>query len=54
METSAGFGFTAGPMIGAALYDLGGFQLPFIVLGVLLILVAILSSFLIKKYKGLS
>ncbi|KAI6244213.1 MFS-type transporter SLC18B1 [Aphelenchoides fujianensis] len=47
METFAGLGYTAGPVIGAVLYDLGGFMLPFIVLGTLLILATILSIFIV-------
>uniref|UniRef100_A0A0N5ANX0 MFS domain-containing protein n=1 Tax=Syphacia muris TaxID=451379 RepID=A0A0N5ANX0_9BILA len=51
LETFAGFGFTAGPMIGAALYDLGGFELPFLVLGATLLLVSFISCYLIENYK---
>lgn len=51
METFAGFGFTAGPMIGAVLYDFGGFELPFLVLGGVLLIVSMLSCFLIESYK---
>ena len=53
METFAGFGYTAGPMVGAVLYELGGFQLPFFVLGVVLIIAALLSCILIEGYEGL-
>lgn len=36
-QTFAGLGYTAGPVIGALLYDAGGFQTPFLVLGVVLV-----------------
>ncbi|KAI6173488.1 MFS-type transporter SLC18B1 [Aphelenchoides besseyi] len=47
METFAGLGYTAGPVIGGVLYDLGGFMLPFVVLGTLLILATVISIFLV-------
>ena len=34
-STSLGVGFLVGPLIGAACYKLGGYRLPFIVVGVL-------------------
>lgn len=49
METFAGLGYSIGPLIGALLYEGGGFQLPFFVLGFLLFLATILSYFLIEK-----
>lgn len=52
METFAGLGYTAGPVIGALLYDYGGFQLPFLVLGTLLILATIVSVFLVEAAEG--
>ncbi len=52
METFAGLGYTAGPLIGGVLYDYGGFQLPFFVLGVLLLVAAALSCFLIEQFQG--
>uniref|UniRef100_A0AC34RRF3 Major facilitator superfamily (MFS) profile domain-containing protein n=1 Tax=Panagrolaimus sp. JU765 TaxID=591449 RepID=A0AC34RRF3_9BILA len=51
METFAGLGYTAGPVIGGVLYEYGGFQMPFFVLGVLLILASILSIFLIEEFE---
>uniref|UniRef100_A0A914DU63 Major facilitator superfamily (MFS) profile domain-containing protein n=1 Tax=Acrobeloides nanus TaxID=290746 RepID=A0A914DU63_9BILA len=51
METFAGLGYTAGPMIGAVLYEAGGFQLPFLVLGALLVLATVLSYFLIEDFE---
>lgn len=49
METFAGLGYTAGPIIGSVLYEYGGFQLPFFVLGVLLIFATAVSYFLIEN-----
>uniref|UniRef100_A0A0N5CHV9 MFS domain-containing protein n=1 Tax=Strongyloides papillosus TaxID=174720 RepID=A0A0N5CHV9_STREA len=51
METFAGIGYTAGPMIGGLLYEYGGFQLPFIILGGSLLLTAICSLFTIEKFE---
>jgi MFS transporter, DHA1 family, solute carrier family 18 (vesicular amine transporter), member 1/2 len=48
METFAGLGYTAGPVIGSVLYEYGGFQLPFFVLGGLLLLATLFSYFLIE------
>lgn len=50
METFAGLGYTAGPVIGGILYEYGGFQLPFFVLGALLVLATVLSFFLIEEF----
>jgi MFS family permease len=49
METFAGLGYTAGPVIGSVLYEYGGFQLPFFALGILLLLATLLSYFLIEE-----
>ncbi|CEF69096.1 MFS-type transporter SLC18B1 [Strongyloides ratti] len=51
METFAGIGYTAGPMIGGILYEYGGFQLPFIVLGGSLLFTAICSLFAIENFE---
>uniref|UniRef100_A0A1I7S0A7 MFS domain-containing protein n=1 Tax=Bursaphelenchus xylophilus TaxID=6326 RepID=A0A1I7S0A7_BURXY len=48
IETFAGLGYTAGPVIGAVLYEYGGFQMPFLVLGFLLILATVVSIFLVE------
>jgi MFS family permease len=50
METFAGLGYTLGPVIGGILYEYGGFQLPFFVLGALLILATVVSFFLIEEF----
>ncbi|KAL3104197.1 hypothetical protein niasHS_002224 [Heterodera schachtii] len=49
METFAGLGYTAGPVIGGVLYEYGGFQLPFFVLGSVLIMATLLSYYLIEE-----
>uniref|UniRef100_A0A915EMF4 Major facilitator superfamily (MFS) profile domain-containing protein n=1 Tax=Ditylenchus dipsaci TaxID=166011 RepID=A0A915EMF4_9BILA len=53
METFAGLGYTAGPVIGSVLYEYGGFQLPFLVLGACLILATVLSYFLVEEIEGM-
>ena len=37
LEVAAGLGFMAGPPVGGALYEVGGFRLPFLVVGVTLL-----------------
>ncbi|KJH44148.1 transporter, major facilitator family protein [Dictyocaulus viviparus] len=51
METFAGLGYTAGPLIGGVLYELGGFQLPFLVLGAILLFATALGWCLIGNFK---
>ena len=41
--TSMSIGYTVGPTIGSGLYELGGFSLPFLVLGSLILLSALIS-----------
>lgn len=53
METFAGLGYTAGPVIGSVLYEYGGFQMPFLVLGILLILATLLSYYLVEEIDGI-
>jgi len=43
METCFGMGQFAGPTVGGALYEVGGYRLPFVVLGVVLVFVTGLS-----------
>lgn len=52
METFAGLGYTAGPVIGGVLYEYGGFQLPFLTLGILLLIATGFSYFLIEEIEG--
>ena len=52
METSAGLGYTAGPVLGGFLYELGGFQMPFFVLGMFLVIVTSISYQLVEEIEG--
>uniref|UniRef100_A0A1Y1NFI9 Major facilitator superfamily (MFS) profile domain-containing protein n=4 Tax=Photinus pyralis TaxID=7054 RepID=A0A1Y1NFI9_PHOPY len=47
LETFVGLGLSVGPAIGGVLYSLGGFQLPFFVLGVAMIAVTPINVFLL-------
>ncbi|KAL3990025.1 Major Facilitator Superfamily protein [Acanthocheilonema viteae] len=49
LETFVGLGSTAGPLFGGILYEIGGFQLPFFVLGIILIFVGLLAYFLVEN-----
>lgn len=49
LETFAGLGYTAGPVIGGFFYDIGGFQLPFLVLGIVLLAASVLAFFLVES-----
>jgi len=53
METFAGLGYTAGPVIGAVLYEWGGFKLPFFALGSLLVAATVLSYYLVEDIEGM-
>ena len=46
-ETTFGLGYSLGPAVGVFIYDLGGFKLPFIVVGLVALLLAITFIFLI-------
>ncbi|KAK0404167.1 hypothetical protein QR680_017320 [Steinernema hermaphroditum] len=50
METFAGLGYMLGPVVGGVLYEYGGFQLPFFVLGGVLILAGTVSCYLVEEY----
>lgn len=43
LETFFGLGLIVGPMVGGALYQLGGYFLPFVTLGMLLFLTAVIT-----------
>ncbi|CAG7821702.1 unnamed protein product, partial [Allacma fusca] len=43
LETFFGLGLIVGPTVGGALYQKGGFTLPFVVMGGLLLVVAVLT-----------
>ncbi|CAJ0947020.1 unnamed protein product, partial [Mesorhabditis belari] len=49
METFAGLGYTAGPLVGGFLYEYGGFQTPFLVLGGILLVATLLSLFTVES-----
>uniref|UniRef100_A0A1I7VTS9 MFS domain-containing protein n=3 Tax=Loa loa TaxID=7209 RepID=A0A1I7VTS9_LOALO len=49
LETFVGLGSTVGPLFGGILYEIGGFQLPFIVLGIILLLLGLLAYFLVEN-----
>ena len=51
VEMSFGVGMILGPTVGGALYQLGGFTLPFTVLGSVLVVQAVLSSFTLPPMK---
>ena len=42
-EAILGIGYSIGPVIGGFFYDIGGFHLPFLVIGILSILFSILT-----------
>lgn len=49
METFFGLGLIVGPTVGGALYQVGGYTLPFIVLGALLLLAALMTCCLLPS-----
>lgn len=50
LETCFGFGLIVGPTVGGALYQLGGYSLPFAVMGSCLFLAAVLTAFVLPKH----
>uniref|UniRef100_A0A914QTT0 Major facilitator superfamily (MFS) profile domain-containing protein n=1 Tax=Panagrolaimus davidi TaxID=227884 RepID=A0A914QTT0_9BILA len=50
METFVGLGYTIGPFFGGVFYELGGFKLPFIVLGLILVFATVAGLFLINDF----
>uniref|UniRef100_A0AC35TVV0 MFS domain-containing protein n=1 Tax=Rhabditophanes sp. KR3021 TaxID=114890 RepID=A0AC35TVV0_9BILA len=46
-ETSSAIGFSIGPLLGGFLYEVGGYQLPFIVISITLFCIAVVSIFFI-------
>ena len=48
-ETSFGVGTMFGPTVGGVLYDYGGFLLPFVVTGLMMVTVAVLGMLLLKE-----
>ncbi|XP_076456374.1 MFS-type transporter SLC18B1-like [Babylonia areolata] len=51
LETFSGLGFMLGPPLGGFLYELGGFGVPFWVLGSLLVLCAVLIVLLLPRHQ---
>ncbi|XP_076257050.1 MFS-type transporter SLC18B1-like isoform X1 [Rhynchophorus ferrugineus] len=49
LETFVGLGMSAGPAVGGVLYTVGGFGLPFYVVGIATVLIACLNIFLLEK-----
>lgn len=52
LEFVSGIGFMAGPVIGGALFQLGGFELPFLTIGGLMFLLFIVSFFFFPDSEG--
>lgn len=50
METCFGFGLIVGPTVGGALYQVGGYTMPFAVMGSALFLAAILTAFVLPGH----
>lgn len=50
LETFFGLGLIVGPTLGGALYALGGYSLPFAVLGSALFCAAVMSCFALPKH----
>ncbi|CAL4156364.1 unnamed protein product, partial [Meganyctiphanes norvegica] len=52
LGTCFGLGLIIGPLVGGALYEVGGFLLPFIVVGCILMLFTVASTCILPKEKG--
>lgn len=50
LETFFGLGLIVGPMVGGALYSVGGYFLPFVVLGSVLFITALLTILILPKH----
>uniref|UniRef100_U5EU51 Putative chromaffin granule amine transporter n=1 Tax=Corethrella appendiculata TaxID=1370023 RepID=U5EU51_9DIPT len=50
LETCFGIGLIIGPLIGGALYAIGGYYLPFLVLGLVLFVIAILTIIVMPRH----
>ena len=51
-ELAGGLGFAVGPVIGGALYQLGGFRLPFLSVGVF-VLLSVVPCFILVRSSGI-
>ena len=49
LQSFTGFGMLVGPILGSLLFNLGGFQLPFYTVGVLLLILACVNQYVIPK-----
>ena len=54
LQTFTGLGMLVGPILGSLLFRLGGFQLPFYTVGILLLLLAFYNSITISADSRLS
>lgn len=54
LEFVSGIGFMAGPVIGGALFQIGGFELPFLIIGGLMFLLFLVSLFIFPEAEGSS
>jgi len=52
-EVAAASGVMVGPMVGALLYQFGGFQLPFISIGMLVLFTIFIANFALRKKRGM-
>jgi len=50
-ESSQSIGYSLGPALGSALYSVGGFSLPFYVLGSTILVLTVISLYLLKKVR---
>lgn len=50
LETFFGLGLIVGPMVGGMLYSVGGYFLPFVTLGLLLFLTAVITMSILPKH----
>ena len=48
MESMFGFGMMAGPLIGGVLYKYGGFCLPFVVIGGIMVMCSVIALIMLK------
>ena len=49
LQTFTGLGMLTGPIMGSILFEIGGFQLPFYSVGIMLIALAFFNSFLLPS-----
>lgn len=52
LQTFTGLGMLVGPILGSLLFKMGGFQLPFYVVGVLLLALAVMNYFTVPSDVG--